>query len=102
MFAAITAEVRTLIPRVHLAVLFGSAVANTLSATSDIDLFLLVPGAPDLETRMTQLEDVIRARFGNRLSVVSSNLPRKSLLKERLEILVQIAAVGCPKSLDVV
>lgn len=81
LFGDITAEVRKLIPGVRLVVLFGSAVASTLKVTSDIDLFLLVPEAPDLEARMTQLEDVIRARFGNRLSVISSTLTKNEFVE---------------------
>jgi predicted nucleotidyltransferase len=74
-------EVRKNIPEARLAVLFGSAVANGLKSTSDIDLFLLVPGALDSESRVAKLQDVVRDRFGNRLSVISANLTKKEFLK---------------------
>lgn len=81
MVRVIRAEVKKLIPKVRLAMLFGSAVANGLKSNSDIDLFLLAPDAKDLESRLVRLQDVIQDRFGNRLSVISENLSKNEFLE---------------------
>lgn len=77
----IKTEVKKFIPGVQLAILFGSAVANELTATSDIDLFLLVPTTNDLEPREMQLEDAVRDRFGNRLSVISEAMSKNEFIQ---------------------
>lgn len=77
----IKTEVKKIIPGVQLAVLFGSSVANGLIATSDIDLFLLVPKTDDLESREMQLQDAIQDRFGNRLSVITESVTRNEFIE---------------------
>lgn len=74
-------EVKNALPGVRLAMLFGSAVATGLTATSDIDLLLLVPKTHDVETRVMQLQDVIQERFGNRLSVLTEFITKNEFIK---------------------
>ena len=59
-------------PFVSAAFLFGSAAAESMRPDSDIDLAIVCPRdhAGDVDGAMEPVEDAIRRRFGNRLSVL--------------------------------
>lgn len=70
-------------PFVTTAILFGSAVQGGMEPASDIDLAVVCAPerVPDVEEALEPVEEGLRRRFGNRLSVVVGKEPAADLAK---------------------
>lgn len=94
----LTSEIKRRFPRTRLAILFGSIAEGRGSATSDVDLFLLTTKGPDLEEAVTELDEAVRMRFGNRAAVIVEDLPRGEFLRRasRNRLWDRILKTGIP------
>lgn len=91
-------ELRKRFPRLRLALLFGSAAEGLASASSDIDLFLLVQKNQNTEEAVLELGETVRRVFGNHMSVIVEDIPKTEFLKKarRNHLWSKILQTGTP------
>lgn len=96
--AIVAQEIKRLVPSTRLALLYGSPAGETATATSDIDLFLLVPKSSWNEESGLELADAIRMRLGNQVSVIAEHLEKREFLQksQRNRFWAQILKTGAP------